>query len=91
MPETVPHSAHTIGALTHVEPQQVVGNPQPLVAVWSHTAGETVVRGLPQHVIALHLGGCTLVEKWRDVGSRGIVRGLAACRSFPRSTSPGGY
>ena len=66
MPETVPHSAHTIGALTHVEPQQVVGNPQPLVAVWSHIAGETVVRGLPQHVIALHLGGCTLVEKWRD-------------------------
>ena len=66
MSETVPHSAHTIGALTHVEPQRVVGNPQPLVAVWSHTAGETVVRSLPLHVIALHLGGCTLVEKWRD-------------------------
>ena len=64
--EMSPHSAHTIGALTHVEPQRVVGSPQPLIAVWSHTAGETIVSGLPQHAIALHLGGCTLVEKWRD-------------------------
>ena len=48
----------------------------PLAALWRHTAIDAVASGLPQHAVALHLGGCTLVEKWcggRLVGHRSHI------------------
>ena len=61
-------SAGAIAALSHLEPDLLVGSGSgpPLAALWSHVAITTPVNRLPQHAIALHLGGSTLVEKWSD-------------------------
>ena len=63
-----PHTAQRIAALTHLEPELLMtaGSHEPVGAVWSHAPVEAEVSGLPHHAIALHLGGSTLVEKWRD-------------------------
>lgn len=63
-----PHSAHAIGAVARQTPERLIvsGGGSVLGAVWDHTALEVAVAGLPQHAVALHLSGCTLVEKWRD-------------------------
>ena len=77
--------AQTIAALAHLEPSRVLGGVSPLVAVWSQTAVDAEVRGLQQHAIALHLGGCTLVEKWRDgklVGHRSRVDSVSLVPAF---------
>jgi AraC family transcriptional regulator len=79
------HAANTIGALAHAEPLGLVGEPAPLVALWSHMPLEVEVRGLNLHAIALHLGGCTLVEKWRDgrcVGHRARVGSVSLVPAF---------
>ncbi len=63
-----PHTAQRIAALTHLEPELLMtaGCDGPVGAVWSHAPVWAEVSGLPHHAIALHLGGSTLVEKWRD-------------------------
>jgi AraC family transcriptional regulator len=63
-----PHTAQRIAALTHLEPELLMtaGSDEPVGAVWSHAPVLADVSGLPHHAIALHLGGSTLVEKWRD-------------------------
>jgi hypothetical protein len=62
-----PHTAQRIAALTHLEPELLMtaGSDEPVGAVWSHAPVLAEVSGLPHHAIALHLGGSTLVEKWR--------------------------
>jgi AraC family transcriptional regulator len=83
-----PHTAQRIAALTHLEPELLMtaGSDEPVGAVWSHAPVLAEVSGLPHHAIALHLGGSTLVEKWRDgrllghharVGSVSLVPALA--------------
>jgi AraC family transcriptional regulator len=82
------HAANTIGALAHAEPLGLVGEPLPLAALWSHMPLEVEVRGLELHAIALHLGGCTLVEKWRDgrcVGHRARVGSVSLVPAFTRT------
>ncbi len=82
------HAANTIGALAHAEPLGLVGEPAPLAALWSHMPLEVEVRGLNLHAIALHLGGCTLVEKWRDgqcVGHRSRVGSVSLVPAFTRT------
>jgi AraC family transcriptional regulator len=58
------HAFHQIGRLAHEQPERVIGGASPLAVVWSHGPMEATVDGLPQHAIALHLDGCTLVEMW---------------------------
>jgi len=62
------HPAQRIGAVAHAEPELLItaGNGNLFAAIWSHAPVVAEVTGLAQHAIALHLGGCTLVEKWRD-------------------------
>jgi len=71
-------SPAAIGAIAHQAPELLLhdGAGVPLAALWRHTAIDAVASGLPQHAVALHLGGCTLVEKWRDgrlVGHRSHI------------------
>lgn len=68
MAAPIAHAALRIGELAHVEPDLLfaAGGGVPFGAVWSHQPGVTEVTGLAQHAIALHLSGCTLVEKWRE-------------------------
>lgn len=74
------HPAQRIGALAHTEPDLLIaagsGNDTLYGAVWSHAPVQTVVTGLEQHAIVLHLAGCSLVEKWREgrlVGHRSRI------------------
>ena len=64
------HPSSRIGALTRAEPDLLIsagcGAHALYGAVWSHGPIQAVVAGLEHHAIALHLGGSTLVEKWRD-------------------------
>ena len=71
-------SPAAIGAIAHQAPELLLhdGAGVPLAALWRHTAIDAVASGLPQHAVALHLGGCTLVEKWCDgrlVGHRSHI------------------
>ena len=62
------HPAQRISAVAHAEPELLItaGNGNLFAAIWSHAPVVAEVTGLTQHAIALHLGGCTLVEKWCD-------------------------
>jgi AraC family transcriptional regulator len=84
------HPAQLIGALAQQTPESLftaAANATPVAAIWAHAPVDTEVAGLTQHAIALHLSGCTLVEKWsggRCVASRsriGSVSLVAAQRS----------
>jgi len=71
-------TAETIGRFAHAEPERVLRTQAGEVvgAVWSHPPTHTRVQGLGHHALALHLSGCTLVEKWADgrlVGHRSRV------------------
>ena len=59
------HPAEAIRALTGHPPERMLhaGVGQAIGAVWTHPPVETTVPGLAQHVLAVHLGGSTLVEK----------------------------
>jgi AraC family transcriptional regulator len=59
-------TAERIAAAAHAEPELLIttGPGQVCGAVWSHVPVSARVEGLAQHAIALHLSGCTLVEKW---------------------------
>ncbi len=61
-------TARTIGRFAHAEPERVLRGPSGEVvgAIWSHPPTHTRVQGLDHHALALHLSGCTLVEKWAD-------------------------
>lgn len=66
-------TAESIGRLAHAEPERVLRTQDGEVvgAVWSHPPTHTRVQGLDHHALALHLSGCTLVEKWADGRMRG--------------------
>ena len=66
-------TAHCIGRFAHAEPERVLRTQAGEVvgAVWSHPPTQTRVQGLDHHALALHLSGCTLVEKWCDGRSSG--------------------
>ena len=89
MPATSLPPADCIGAIAHTEPDHriAVDDGRVVGAVWSHRPIVAEVRGLAQHAIVLHLGGSTLVEKWRDgrmighrsrIGSVTLVPALVA-------------
>lgn len=62
-------TAERIGQLAHARPEIALGSAgaaAPLLAVWAHAPVETEIDGLPQHAVALQLGGSTLVHKWTD-------------------------
>jgi AraC family transcriptional regulator len=58
-------TAQSIGRFAHAEPERVLRTVEGEVvgAVWSHPPTQTSVQGLDHHALALHLSGCTLVEK----------------------------
>jgi AraC family transcriptional regulator len=66
-------TAHCIGRFAHAEPERVLRTQTGDVvgAIWSHPPTQTQVKGLDHHALALHLSGCTLVEKWCDGRSSG--------------------
>jgi AraC family transcriptional regulator len=76
----VPHPTQVIGALAGAPPEALIyGDPDQRMlagAIWSHAPMEAEVAGLSQHALALHLSGCTLVEKWcggRLLGQRARI------------------
>jgi AraC family transcriptional regulator len=66
MPNLLAHTADHIGRAAHTVPETLVTSETgvPLAAVWSHAPVQAELNGLQQHALALHLAGCTLVEKW---------------------------
>ena len=83
------HTAHAIGTVARQAPERLIVSASGLVlgAVWDHAALEVAVTGLPQHAVALHLSGCTLVEKWRDGRLRGHQARLQSVSLVPAHAS----
>lgn len=77
------HAADEIGRVAHQLPERLLGGLRPLAAVWSHAPVEAVVSGMPQHAIALHLDGCTLVEKWSDGRLQGHLSRIGSVTLVP--------
>jgi AraC family transcriptional regulator len=66
--EAAMQAVEAIGVLSGQPPERLVqaSDGGTIGAVWIHPPAQAVVPGLAQHAVALHLGGCTLVEKWTD-------------------------
>jgi len=60
------HAADAIAAIAKQAPERLIASVSgaPVGAVWAHPAMVADVVGLPHHAVAVHLAGCTLVEKW---------------------------
>jgi AraC family transcriptional regulator len=84
-----PHAAHHIGQAAHAQPDWLVApdDAAPLAALWSHSPVVAQVSGLAQHTIALHLAGCTLVEKWVDGRLQGHHSRIGSVSLVPAQVS----
>ncbi len=83
------HTAHHIGHAAQAQPDLLValGGMPPLAALWSHGPVETQIHGLAQHAIALHMAGCTLVEKWSDGRLQGHRSRIGSLTLVPAQVS----
>ena len=60
------HPVEAIAAIANQTPERLIATASgaPVGAVWAHPAMAADVVGLHGHAVAVHLAGCTLVEKW---------------------------
>ena len=83
------HAALHISHAAQAQPELLValGGNAPLAALWSHSPVVAHVSGLTQHAIALHLAGCTLVEKWADGRLQGHRSRIGSVTLVPAQVS----
>ena len=77
------HASQLIGRAAHQLPDLLIGGASPLLAVWSHPPTDALVSGMEQHAVALHLAGCTLVERWCDGRLQGHLSRLGTITLVP--------